>query len=81
MGRKISTYSLFSTPLFRLARASAVEGVLRHIGVGSTKRLFGWLVGAIKEVWVHIISLQGGGKGGERGRGEEDEGTDADVAL
>ena len=48
---------------FSLTRDSAVEGELRHIGVGSPKRLFGRLVGAIKEVWVHIIPLQGGGRG------------------
>ena len=62
------------TPVsFSLTRDSAVEGELRHIGVGSPKRLFGRLVGAIKEVWVHIISLQGGGterSGERRGKGE-----------
>ena len=64
------------TPVsFSLTRDSAVEGELRHIGVGSPKRLFGRLVGAIKEVWVHIIPLQGGGRDGGRGeRGEEGEG-------
>lgn len=62
------------TPVsFSLTRESTVEGELRHIGVGSPKRLFGRLVGAIKEVWVHIIPLQGGGgrgagRGGGRGR-------------
>ena len=40
-----------------LAFDSNVEGELRHIGVVSSERLFDWLVGAIKEVWVHIISL------------------------
>ena len=62
------------TPVsFSLTRDSAVEGELRHIGVGSPKRLFGRLVGAIKEVWVHIIPLQGGGRersGERRGKGE-----------
>ena len=62
---------------FSLTRDSAVEGELRHIGVGSPKRLFGRLVGAIKEVWVHIIPLQGG----RRERVEEGKGREGGLVI
>ena len=75
MGMKVVTDI---TPVsFSLTRDSAVEGELRHIGVGSPKRLFGRLVGAIKEVWVHIIPLQGG----RRERVEEGKGREGGLVI